>query len=102
MVPSEKWRGKTWVFLVLHCTAVLIFTSGFLLTRTELSHYSHCSDVSESPCFTPPFAEDLNHTIADLPRCWTKPAVNRLVIIVLDALRHYLSLSLLLLADDIT
>ncbi|KAI7745559.1 hypothetical protein M8C21_024638 [Ambrosia artemisiifolia] len=73
------WSGKPWgdrrsafkVFLfllTLHCTAILLFTSGFLLTRTELPHYSHCSDVSQSPCNNSPHP---NHT------CWTKPAVDQ-------------------------
>ncbi|KAM0049661.1 putative Type I phosphodiesterase/nucleotide pyrophosphatase/phosphate transferase [Helianthus debilis subsp. tardiflorus] len=61
--------------LFVHCIAILLFTSGFLLTRTELPHYSHCSHVSQSPC------PHQNHT------CWTKPAVDRIVIILLDALR---------------
>ncbi|MFS8024054.1 putative alkaline-phosphatase-like, core domain superfamily [Helianthus anomalus] len=61
--------------LFVHCIAILLFTSGFLLTRTELPHYSHCSHVSQSPC------PHQNHI------CWTKPAVDRIVIILLDALR---------------
>nr|GEW32341.1 GPI ethanolamine phosphate transferase 3 [Tanacetum cinerariifolium] len=71
---------RRWVFffvlLFLHGTAILLFTSGFLLTRTELPYLSHCSDASQSPC-----ADHQNVT------CWTKPAVDRVVIIVLDALR---------------
>lgn len=102
-MAEAQWRGKWWAFMVLmaifvlHCVAILLFTSGFLLTRTELSHYSHCSDVSDSPCFAPSSSakeqhvsddlHNLSHTIPD-PGCWTKPAVDRLVIIVLDALRH--------------
>ncbi|CAN1345017.1 GPI ethanolamine phosphate transferase 3 [Linum perenne] len=66
-----------WGILLLHGLAILIFTKGFLLTRTELPYYSSCSDVSESPCFSNP--EDQH--------CWSKPAVDRVVIIILDALR---------------
>ncbi|XP_076906636.1 GPI ethanolamine phosphate transferase 3-like [Bidens hawaiensis] len=62
--------------LVVHCIAIFLFINGFLLTRTELPHYSHCSDVSQSPC---------GHD--DTKTCWTKPAVHRIIIIVLDALR---------------
>ncbi|GMJ10472.1 hypothetical protein like AT5G17250 [Hibiscus trionum] len=69
------WRFGKWTALImfLHIIAVLIFTKGFLLTRTELPHSSHCSDLSQSPCHS--------------SSCWTKPAVDRLIIIVLDALR---------------
>ncbi|OVA16597.1 hypothetical protein BVC80_1543g27 [Macleaya cordata] len=80
---TGKWR-LVWPFfliLVLHCIAILLFTRGFLLTRTELSTFSTCSDISQSPCFD----QNLNATDPDPSVCWTKPAVDRLVIIVLDA-----------------
>ncbi|XP_048136810.1 GPI ethanolamine phosphate transferase 3 isoform X7 [Rhodamnia argentea] len=83
-----KWR-VTWVFwaiMALHVAAVLIFTRGFLLTRTELPFHSSCSDVSDSPCFSRSGAAGSNGT-GGSERCWTKPAVDRVVIIVLDALR---------------
>jgi len=76
-------RGKwgyiwpLWTTLLLHLLAILLFTAGFLLTRTELPYHSHCSDVSSSPCFS-----------SNNGSCWTKPAVNRLVLVVLDALRY--------------
>ncbi|CAJ2650077.1 unnamed protein product [Trifolium pratense] len=75
-----KWRyiWPMWITLLLHLIAILLFTTGFLLTRTELPYYSHCSDVSQSPCFPSSPNND---------SCWTRPSVNRLVIIVLDALR---------------
>ncbi|WOG90976.1 hypothetical protein DCAR_0310223 [Daucus carota subsp. sativus] len=82
---SENWGSKNWAFsiflsiLLLHCIAIVLFTSGFLLTRTELSQFSRCSDVFESPCF--------RNQESGLGKCWTKPAVDRVVIIVLDALR---------------
>lgn len=63
--------------MFLHIIAILIFTKGFLLTRTELPLSSHCSDLSQSPCHSSPSSSS----------CWTKPAVDRLIIIVLDALR---------------
>lgn len=79
------------LILLLHCVAILFFTRGFLLTRTELPYFSHCSDISQSSCFSS--SEDPSSTTSNLnqtdrdQRCWTKPAINRLVIIVLDALR---------------
>ncbi|XP_056175136.1 GPI ethanolamine phosphate transferase 3 isoform X2 [Syzygium oleosum] len=86
-----KWR-VTWVFwavMALHVAAVLIFTRGFLLTRTELPFHSGCSDISGSPCSPPRSgAAGSNGTGGGGPeRCWTKPAVDRVVIIVLDAIR---------------
>ncbi|KAL4573203.1 hypothetical protein LXL04_020002 [Taraxacum kok-saghyz] len=104
MAVTEWWRSKSWRYafmvffavLLLHCVAILLFTSGFLLTRTELPHFSHCSEVSQSPC-PPPHINHENVT------CWTKPAVDRLVIIVLDALRHTFLSSLcfsLLMSND--
>ncbi|XP_031260514.1 GPI ethanolamine phosphate transferase 3-like [Pistacia vera] len=72
---------RKWVIMVmltvLHIVGILIFIRGFLLHRTELPYYSNSSDVSHSPCF--------DHTQSN-PTCWTRPA-DRLVIIVLDALR---------------
>ncbi|PIN13319.1 Glycosylphosphatidylinositol anchor synthesis protein [Handroanthus impetiginosus] len=84
---SENWGGWKWAFsvflgiMLLHSLAILLFTRGFLLTRSELSQYSQCNDVEQSPCFAPPHEQNASRS------CWTKPAVDRLVIIVLDALR---------------
>ncbi|XAR48714.1 hypothetical protein NMG60_11031618 [Bertholletia excelsa] len=87
------------LILVLHCGAVLFFTRGFLLTRKELSLYSNCSDVYQSPCvqlphtFLLPDKEDVPSSHSNLSKanrdqsCWTQPAIGRLVIIVFDALR---------------
>ncbi|XP_058214879.1 uncharacterized protein LOC131326207 isoform X2 [Rhododendron vialii] len=97
---AKRRRGGIWPFLtifflilLLHSVAILLFTRGFLLTRTELPHYSNCSDVYQSPCVQPPPSlpnqEDGSCCNATLNKqhCWTKPAIDRLVIIVLDALR---------------
>ncbi|CAI8610891.1 unnamed protein product [Vicia faba] len=77
---NGRWRyiWPLWITLLLHLIAILLFTTGFLLTRTELPYHSHCSDVSTSPCFP---------SSSNNGSCWTKPSVNRIVIIVLDALR---------------
>ncbi|KAL9240737.1 hypothetical protein vseg_014922 [Gypsophila vaccaria] len=63
------------ITLIIHVIGIFLFTRGFLLTRTELPHFSNCPDASLSPC------GGGNQT------CWTKPAIDRLVIIVFDALR---------------
>lgn len=83
---------------LLHGLGILLFTRGFLLTRTELSHYSQCSDIHHSPCFPPSSSSFPNQneeeTVKSSPHvhtqsqsCWTKQSVDRLVIVVLDALR---------------
>ncbi|CAI0554908.1 unnamed protein product [Linum tenue] len=87
----KKWCP--WGILLLHGLAILMFTKGFLLTRTELPYYSNCSDISVSPCLSSPDANVDNHSSGHLENakqdqhCWSKPAVDRLVIIILDALR---------------
>ncbi|KAF8395573.1 hypothetical protein HHK36_019523 [Tetracentron sinense] len=102
LVMEESLNKKCrliWPFfliLFLHCLAILFFTRGFLLTRTELSFFSDCSDLSQSPCF-PSSSENLNTSSSSSPpnvngtirdqHCWTAPTIDRLVIIVLDALR---------------
>ncbi|CAM8937539.1 unnamed protein product [Rhodiola kirilowii] len=76
----DKWR-LIWPFvaiMLLHLVAILLFTRGFLLTRTELPYYSTSSDAASSPCST----DDFNST-----QCWTKPLVKRVLIIIIDALR---------------
>ncbi|KAA0054076.1 GPI ethanolamine phosphate transferase 3 isoform X1 [Cucumis melo var. makuwa] len=91
----KKWSllWPFWAILAIHGVAILIFVKGFLLTRTELPYFSHCSDVSQSPCFT---LDSLSHSNPSVPspshkanfsRCWTNPTVNRIIIIVFDALR---------------
>ncbi|KAL3512488.1 hypothetical protein ACH5RR_025205 [Cinchona calisaya] len=109
---GESWGWRRWAFsvflgiMVLHIVAILVFTRGFLLTRTELSQYSQCSDISQSPCFSPYDFEQKNHGKTEqndendhhqnnqtikpqiqTQSCWTNPAVDRVIIIILDALR---------------
>uniref|UniRef100_A0A2P2LDQ4 GPI ethanolamine phosphate transferase 3 isoform X1 n=1 Tax=Rhizophora mucronata TaxID=61149 RepID=A0A2P2LDQ4_RHIMU len=91
-MPQRRRRWYFWGIAAIHLAAIAIFVRGFLLTRTELPNYSHCSDVSQSPCHF--FSSSLTNASSSHPnhdphhhRCWTKPVVDRLVIIVLDALR---------------
>lgn len=80
-----------WVIMALHVVAIVIFTRGFLLTRTELPFYSNCSDLLQSPCsfsVNENQNQNQNDTVdQNQQRCWSKPAIGRLVIIVFDALR---------------
>ncbi|CAO2193128.1 unnamed protein product [Urochloa humidicola] len=70
-----SWTLLFVAILVVHSLAIYLFTRGFLLTRTELDLHSSRDD-------RPPQA--------DVPTgcaSWPPPAVDRLVIVVLDALR---------------
>ncbi|GAV85690.1 Phosphodiest domain-containing protein [Cephalotus follicularis] len=79
-----EWMLFSMIIMGIHAIAILIFTRGFLLTRTELPYYSHCSDLPHSPCsFSPHPDPNPNPN----PSCWTKPVVDRVLIVVLDALR---------------
>ncbi|KAH9606249.1 hypothetical protein KSS87_007709 [Heliosperma pusillum] len=75
--------------LIIHIIAILLFTRGFLLTRTELPHFSTCSDISDSPCSSSSSSSQVidNGNGNGNGSCWTKPAIDRLVIVVFDALR---------------
>ncbi|KAL9260144.1 GPI ethanolamine phosphate transferase 3-like protein [Drosera capensis] len=92
---SLKWRliSPFVVILLLHCLAIVLFTRGFLLTRTELPHSSACSDVIDSPCLHHHYdGDDENRSSSSgSGNCngsgWTRATVDRVVIIVLDALR---------------
>ncbi|KAI0488978.1 hypothetical protein KFK09_028819 [Dendrobium nobile] len=96
-MAASKWVliRPFFLILTLHSLAIYLFTRGFLLTRTELSSFSHCSDKSQSPCSIPSPTNNANASfLGDHPpksgsngQCWTRPAVDRLVIIILDALR---------------
>ncbi|CAL5354302.1 hypothetical protein CsSME_00042545 [Camellia sinensis var. sinensis] len=96
-MDGVQWRMREWplssvfiLILLLHCVGILFFTRGFLLTRTELPHYSNCSDVCQSPCLQPhppSYASPRHPNLNPDQSCWTKPVIDRLVIIVLDALR---------------
>lgn len=90
-LKNSKWvyYYYYWLIMGLHLVAILLFTKGFLLTRTELPYYSHCSDVTQSPCLHS-FSSDINPNLNQSHhnhQCWTKPTIGRLIIIVLDALR---------------
>ncbi|GMH19752.1 hypothetical protein Nepgr_021593 [Nepenthes gracilis] len=84
---SQKWSliCPFFFIILIHSIAIFLFTRGFLLTRTELPHSSNCSDIAQCPCVSLPRDED-----NPLPNqtCWTESSIDRLVIIVLDALRY--------------
>ncbi|ONK66771.1 uncharacterized protein A4U43_C06F11770 [Asparagus officinalis] len=90
------------LILTLHSLVIFLFSHDFLLTRTELSSFSHCSDLSQAnssnPCSFPSQPEPEPEPDG---KCWTRPTVDRLVMIVLDALRNPQLKSIPNLANDL-
>ena len=70
-----RWPLVFVAILAFHSLAVYLFTRGFLLTRTELDLHSSRDD-------RPPQGD-----VSAACTSWPPPAVDRLVIVVLDALR---------------
>nr|CAB3476711.1 unnamed protein product [Digitaria exilis] len=70
-----RWPVLFVAILAVHSLAVYLFTRGFLLTRTELDLHSSRDD-------RPPQGD-----VSAGCSSWPPPAVDRLVIVVLDALR---------------
>lgn len=86
MEEGSTKASLIWRFMAvfaLHALAIFVFTRGFLLTRTELSAFSSCSDASAAPCAS----SSPGGSGGDGSQCWTKPAVDKVVIIIFDALR---------------
>eukprot|EP00051_Salpingoeca_urceolata_P021492 m.338012 g.338012 ORF g.338012 m.338012 type:complete len:997 (+) comp19809_c1_seq10:1096-4086(+) len=65
--PSRLAAFMTWCFLLQLC-GVLLFASGFLLSRPSFNNKSTCSESSDNQCATPSF--------------------QRVVVLVIDALRY--------------
>ncbi|CAD6239125.1 unnamed protein product [Miscanthus lutarioriparius] len=70
-----NWPLLFVAILAVHSLAVYLFTRGFLLTRTELDLHSSRDDLSPQGDVSPGCAS------------WPPAAVDRLVIVVLDAVR---------------
>jgi GPI ethanolamine phosphate transferase 3 subunit O len=70
-----SWPLLFIAILAIHSLAVYLFTRGFLLTRTELDLHSSRDDFSPQGNVSPGCDS------------WPPAAVDRLVIVVLDALR---------------
>ncbi|XP_024514960.1 GPI ethanolamine phosphate transferase 3 isoform X1 [Selaginella moellendorffii] len=65
--------------LALHSLAIFLFTSGFLLTRTELPNVSECADAAAAPC---------GRGSGSNASCWTDSGgVKRAIVVIIDALR---------------
>ncbi|KAJ4749279.1 GPI ethanolamine phosphate transferase 2 [Rhynchospora pubera] len=83
-----RLKAAAAVVLCLHCLGVYLFTRGFLLTRTELSAFSLPSDLlqAQAPCCSESDLPSTTSTDQDLPG-WTPPTVDRVLILIVDALR---------------
>ncbi|GMH39920.1 hypothetical protein BSKO_07824 [Bryopsis sp. KO-2023] len=73
----KEWSALALVatFTALHVTSIGIFAKGFLLTRVELP------DVS--PCALP----DGFDSNSGSPGCWSRPRFEKVVVVIVDALR---------------
>lgn len=76
-----KVRGATpfllllFFFFACYGTGIYYFTSGFLLSRSQLDEVSYCNDFKTK--------ETEKHS-----GCWAPAQVEKMVILVVDALRH--------------
>ncbi|EFW99030.1 phosphoethanolamine n-phosphodiesterase [Grosmannia clavigera kw1407] len=81
------WTVGFWLWLlVIHATGILYFTSGFLLTRLVLDEKSSCAvsplqATQGNTAAVPPSA-------AATDGCWHPKTFDRVVIILIDALRY--------------
>lgn len=66
--------------VLLHIAAIVLFASGFLLSRTALTDRSDCSQWTA--------VSDRDSLDASARQCQPKPAFKRLVLIVVDAWRY--------------
>ncbi|KAJ8576278.1 hypothetical protein ON010_g2934 [Phytophthora cinnamomi] len=78
--------------LALHAAALYLFTTGFFLTRFEVSDLSSCqaspSDTNSSPAHLRGGHEDLRGSDdAAIEGCWMPRRFRRVVFVVIDALR---------------
>ncbi|KAK3257469.1 hypothetical protein CYMTET_33452 [Cymbomonas tetramitiformis] len=78
-VGTVSWLALLAIVTTLHLVALGIFAQGFLLSRIELPDASTCPD--SIPRWMPQ-----NDNSKDIG-CWSSPAYNKVVILIVDALR---------------
>ncbi|KAH3757052.1 GPI ethanolamine phosphate transferase 3 [Pelomyxa schiedti] len=95
VIDGTKWcwclRGRVVSFLIfslaLHCAAIYYFTSGFLLSRVQLTETSNCSDwrsaIGGHSSSGNSFRAAGNDAV-----CGQQPVVDKVVILLVDALRY--------------
>lgn len=76
------------LLLLLHSAAIACFASGFLLTRVELHQDSQCNDLRDS---RPTFLTQEGKSLVGVNTsagCWGRQHFDKLVLVVVDALRY--------------
>ncbi|KAI0480288.1 GPI ethanolamine phosphate transferase 3-like protein [Xylariaceae sp. FL0804] len=77
------WTVGFWIWMLLiHITGILLFTSGFLLTRLVLDERSECNVPPAEPLIN----WDGQGTVDG--GCWHPKAFNKAVVVIIDALRY--------------
>ncbi|KAI1375881.1 hypothetical protein F4677DRAFT_421119 [Hypoxylon crocopeplum] len=77
------WTVGFWVWLLcMHLVGILLFTSGFLLTRLVLDERSEC----DSPPIEPLLEWSGRGTVEG--GCWHPKTFNKAVVVLIDALRY--------------
>ncbi|XXH04845.1 hypothetical protein Hte_011267 [Hypoxylon texense] len=77
------WTVGFWVWLLcMHIVGILLFTSGFLLTRLVLDNRSEC----DNPPIAPLLEWEASGTVEG--GCWHPKTFNKVVIVLIDALRY--------------
>ncbi|KAH8157540.1 hypothetical protein CIB48_g10706 [Xylaria polymorpha] len=78
-----SWTIGFWIWLLcMHVIGIVLFTSGFLLTRLVLDERSECA----APPIEPLIQWEGSGTIDG--GCWHPKTFNRAVIVIIDALRY--------------
>ncbi|KAI0417339.1 GPI ethanolamine phosphate transferase 3-like protein [Xylaria grammica] len=78
-----SWTVGFWIWLFfMHLTGIVLFTSGFLLTRLVLDERSECATPPIKPLIQWPGSNTIGGG------CWHPKTFNKAVIVVIDALRY--------------
>ncbi|KAI5926418.1 hypothetical protein F4810DRAFT_654305 [Camillea tinctor] len=78
-----SWSVGFWIWMLLvHVVGILLFTSGFLLTRLVLDERSDCANPPSEPLLE----WDGKGTIDG--GCWHPKTFNKAVVVLIDALRY--------------
>ncbi|KAI1819261.1 GPI ethanolamine phosphate transferase 3-like protein [Xylaria intraflava] len=78
-----SWTLGFWIWLLcIHVIGILLFTSGFLLTRLVLDEYSECAN----PPIEPLVKWEGSGTIDG--GCWHPQTFKKAIIVIIDALRY--------------
>ncbi|KAI1154670.1 GPI ethanolamine phosphate transferase 3-like protein [Nemania diffusa] len=79
----SSWTVGFWIWLLcMHVVGIVLFTSGFLLTRLVLDERSECATPPIEPLITWEGSGSIDGG------CWHPKTFNKAVIVIIDALRY--------------